>query len=29
MGAPKAVFPWAESEMKAGKAEGWNPDFSG
>lgn len=29
MGAPKAVFPWTETELKAGKAEGWNPVFSG
>lgn len=29
MGAPKAVLPQAETEMKASKAEGWNPDFSG
>lgn len=28
-GCPKAVFLWTETELKAGKAEGWNPVFSG
>lgn len=29
MGAPKARLSWAETELKAGKTETWNPEFSG